>query len=159
MIGCKRDEVTKIATVAVHHLKDGEEGATWQFALRPIEVGLDRDGNPIRSCYVEIIQEPERKTAPAKSKELTAEQQRVYDILVNAVAEGGSVGIAGSAAPANTRAITRDMLTEYLKKQGWWDTANDDSSRARMSRRLNEIAGKHRIGLTERHVWPVYSVR
>jgi hypothetical protein len=154
LIGCKRDPATKIATVTVHHLKDGEEGDTWQFELRPIEIGIDRDGQPINSCYVQITQEPERKTTPAKPKELTAEQQRVYDILVNAVAEAGVAGLAGSAAPANTRAVTRDILSEYLKKQGWWDTANDDSSRAKMSRRLNEIAGKHRIGLTDRCVWP-----
>jgi hypothetical protein len=154
LIGCKRDPATKIATVTVHHLKDGEGGDTWQFELRPIDVGVDRDGNPITSCYVQITQEPDRKTPPVKSKELTAEQQRVYDILVNAVADVGVAGLAGSTAPANTRAVTRDTLTEYLKKQGWWDTANDDSSRAKMSRRLNEIAGKHRIGLTDRCAWP-----
>jgi hypothetical protein len=155
MIGCKRDSVTKIATAIVRHLKDGEEGDTWQFELNPIEVGVDRDGNPIISRYVQITEEPERRAAPPPGKSLSAEQQRVFDILVGAVAEVGIVGLAGSAAPANTRAITRDTFTEFLKHNGWWDAANDSSARAKMSSRLNEIAGKHRIGLTDRCVWPV----
>jgi hypothetical protein len=155
MIGCKRDSATKIATATVRHLKDGEEGDTWQFELKPIGVGVDRDGNPIVSRYVQITEEPERRTALAPGKSLSAEQQRVFDILVGAVAEVGTVGLAGSAAPANTRAITRDTFTEFLKRNGWWDAANDSSARAKMSSRLNEIAGKHRIGLTDRYVWPV----
>jgi hypothetical protein len=155
MIGCKRDSATKIAAATVRHLKDGEEGDTWQFELKPIEVGVDRDGNPIISRYVQITEEPERRTALACGKPLSAEQQRVFDILVGAVAEVGIIGLAGSAAPANTCAITRDTFTEFLKRNGWWDAANDSSARAKMSSRLNEIAGKHRIGLTDRYVWPV----
>jgi hypothetical protein len=155
MIGCKRDSATKIATATVRHLKDGEEGDTWQFELKPIEVGVDHDRNPIISRYVQITEEPERRAAPAPGKSLSAEQQRVFDILVGAVAEVGIIGLAGSAAPANTRAITRDTFTEFLKRNGWWDAANDSSARAKMSSRLNEIAGKHRIGLTDRYVWPV----
>jgi hypothetical protein len=32
--------------------KDGEEGDKWAFELRVVEVGVDRDGNPITSCSV-----------------------------------------------------------------------------------------------------------
>jgi hypothetical protein len=156
MIGCKRDEATKIATVTVHRLKDGEEGDAWSFELRPMEIGADRSGRPIVSRYVQITEEPERNLTTTKTgrAKLSAEQQRIYDILIEAVAAEGVAGLAGSAAPANTRAITRTTLVEYLKRGGWWDKEKDHSSRSKMSARLNELAGKHAIGLTEQHVWP-----
>jgi hypothetical protein len=42
---------------------------------------------------------------------------------------------------------------KYLKAAGWWDSENEKSSRERMRSRLNELAGKRAIGLTETHLW------
>lgn len=158
MIGVKRDPATKIATATVLRLKDGEEGDAWSFELRPIEVGVDRDGRPIVSRYVQITEEPERNSTTAKAHvKLSAEQQRIYDILLEAVAAQGIVGLAGSMAPPGILTITRATLVEYLKRGGWWDKEKDHSSRSKISARLNELAGKHAIGLTEQHVWPVFN--
>jgi hypothetical protein len=148
------DESRRSSTAAVVCYKDGEEGDTWTFELRPAEIGTDRDGNPITSCSVEVTQEPERKVAAAKSKPLSAAQQRVYDILLTAIIEAGEAGLAGDAAPRGTPAVTRDLLKAYTKKAGFWDD-DDKSSRTRLSARLNEPAGKKAIGLTAKHVWPL----
>jgi hypothetical protein len=99
IIGCKRDQTSKIATASVLRLKDGEEGDSWSFGLRPLVIGIERQGRPIESCYVEVTTAPERRPTAAKSAKLTEAQQRVYNILVGAVAEAGDVG-RGAAWPA-----------------------------------------------------------
>jgi hypothetical protein len=152
------DESRRSATATVVRYKDGEEGDTWTFELRPAEIGTDRNGTPITSCSVEVTIEPERKIAAAKSYRLSPAQQRVFDILLNASIEAGTTGLAGVAAPRGTRAVTRDMLKAYAKKSGWWDAEDDKSSRTRFSARLNELAGKHAIGLSAEHVWPARGV-
>jgi hypothetical protein len=148
------DENRRSATATVVRYKDGEEGDAWTFELRPAELGTDRDGDPIASCSVEVTKEPERKIAAAKPSSLSPAQQRVYDIVLTASIEAGAAGLAGDAAPRGARAVTREMLKAYAKAAGWWDVENDKSSRARFAARLNELAGKHVIGLTAAHVWP-----
>jgi hypothetical protein len=159
MWGVVRDEVTGRATATVARYKDGEEGDTWTFELRPVELAIDRDGNPITSCAVEITTEPVRKTAAAKNRApLSTQQQRVFDIVRLATAEAGQPGLAGEAAPRSIRAITRATLKVYAKTAGWWDDSTekaDESSRAKLNARLNELATKRAIGLTAEHVWPV----
>jgi hypothetical protein len=147
------DETRRSATAAVVRFKDGEEGDAWTFELRPAEVGTDRDGTPITSCFVEVTIEPERKSTPAKTARLSDAQQRVFDILLTAITEAGQPGLAGGAAPARTRAITREMLKRYAVAAGWWEADKEKSSRSRLAARLNEMAGKHMVGLTAEHVW------
>ena len=62
------DDTKLTANATVARRKDGEEGDMWAFELRVVEVGVDRDGNPITSCSVEVTKEPERKTAAVKRK-------------------------------------------------------------------------------------------
>jgi hypothetical protein len=148
------DESRRNATATVVRYKDGEEGDTWTFELQPAEIGADRDGNAIISCSVEVTTEPERRKPISKARALSDAQQRVFDILLNASIETGVAGLAGDAAPRGTRAVTRETLKAYAKAAGWWDDENDKTSRTRFSARLNELAGKHAIGLTAAHVWP-----
>lgn len=148
------DDTCRSATATVARYKDGEEGDAWTFELCPAELGIDREGNSIVSCSVDVTAEPERKIAAAKSSPLSPAQQRIFDILLTATIEAGEAGLAGEAAPRGTRAVTKETLKAYAKKAGWWDDENDKSSRARFTARLNELAGKHAIGLTAEHVWP-----
>ena len=136
------------ATASVVRYKDGEEGDTWTFELRPTELGTDREGNPITSCSVEITTEPARKRSAAKSSPLSLAQQRIFDILLTATIEAGVPGLAGEEAPRGVRAITRETLKAHAKAKGWWDDSDDKSSRTRFAARLNELAGKRAIGLT-----------
>jgi hypothetical protein len=147
------DESRGGATATVVRYKDGEEGDAWSFEIRPAEIGTDREGNSISSCSVEVTAVPERKIAATKSSPLSPAQQRVFDIVVAAVAESGVAGLAGDLAPAATRAVARETLKAYAKAAGWWDEEDDKSSRTRFSARLNELAGKHAIGLTAAHAW------
>lgn len=49
-------EVTKkgtARTLSIIKQKDGDTGQTWGFALLPVEIDDDEDGEPIRSCVVQ----------------------------------------------------------------------------------------------------------
>jgi RecA/RadA recombinase len=148
------DASSRSATASIVHYKDGEEGDTWTFELCPTEIGIDRNGNPIMSCSVDVTAEPERKITAAKSSSLSPAQQRVFDIVVTACIDDGVAGLAGDAAPPGTRAVTREILKGYAKSAGWWDDSNDKSSRTKFGARLNELARKRAIGLTAAHIWP-----
>lgn len=155
MIGVRRKEGTTQATATVFRSKDGEEGDTWTFELAPQEIAVDRNGAPIKSCFVVVTIEPARKlTSKPANAPLPAAQQRFYEIILNASIEAGVPGLAGEAAPRTMRAITRETLKQYAKAAGWWDPDDEHSSRSKFSARLNELAGKHVIGLTGTHVWP-----
>lgn len=159
MIGVKRSDGTRTGTATVKTAKDFEEGTSWTFELRTEEIGLDRHGKPIVGAYAELTSDPALSgAAPAKIKKPSDAQQRVYDILVEAVIDRGVAGLAGDATPPTQRAITRDTLKQYCKKKGWWDSTDaktEKRCRERLRARLNELAGKHAIGLTDEHVWLV----
>ena len=93
MVSIIRDEATRKATAEVVRYKDGEEGDTWSFELRQLELGTDRDGCPITSCYVDIIEEPARRAKPKVRAALTDKQRRVYDIVLEAINSAGVVGL------------------------------------------------------------------
>jgi hypothetical protein len=42
-------------TATVTKLKDGEDGAKFFFKLMPVEIGIDSDGDPVKSCVVEPL--------------------------------------------------------------------------------------------------------
>jgi hypothetical protein len=60
----------------VEKQKDGQEGLTFPFRLRPIEVGLDEEGKPITSCVVE----PDREVLATRAA-LTEPQGVAVSIL------------------------------------------------------------------------------
>jgi hypothetical protein len=147
-----------VSTAEVVRFKDGKEGATIEFDLHSIEVGTDRRGVPLTSCFVNILREPsgvdigsERPAGP----KLSAAQQRLFDVISRAIDESGSRLEQDTGIPPGTRAISREMAKRYAKTSGWWEEGNDKSANSRFNSRLNELAGKKAIGLTDRSIWKV----
>ena len=102
MWGVTRSEQGGPATARLCRYKDGQEGASWVFDVRPTEIGRSRDGAPITTCYVEIVTEPERTGKPAgrfSPEKLPDAQRRFYQIIVEAIAGSGVADLAGEAAP------------------------------------------------------------
>jgi hypothetical protein len=148
LIGCKRDPATKIATVTVHHLKDGEEGDTWQFELRPIEIGVDHDRNPITSCYVEIAQEPERQVA-AKAAHISPLAQKFLNALHNALAGDDVVMHLGR------RAVTLELWKAECFALGLLDRDKPGGDKSLWSKYRRELIAANRIACNERIVWTI----
>lgn len=43
---------------SIYKMKDGEEGRSWSFKLRPVTLGIDEDGEEITSCVIEMVEPP-----------------------------------------------------------------------------------------------------
>jgi hypothetical protein len=61
---CDKADGTPRATVTVGRMKDGPEGDTWSFELRPMEIGVDRNGCAISAAYVVLTDFPARREPP-----------------------------------------------------------------------------------------------
>jgi hypothetical protein len=83
----------------------------------------------------------------------TAAEQRLIDIINNALIDAGTFVIDTTIVPANVRAITRDTLKSYCTTAGWWSSDKENIRRAHFSRALNTLAGKSIIGLSTEYVW------
>jgi len=149
MIGCKRDSATKVATVNVRHLKDGEEGDTWQFELMPIEVGVDRDGNPITSRYVQITQEPERRTAPAKPAHVSPVGLKFLNALHNAL-------VGDTELHHGRSAVTLELWKAECFKIGLLERDKTPKQiSALWSKYRLELIAANRIACDEKMAWTI----
>ena len=83
--GVARNDVgdTPRATIKIARMKDGEEGDEWSFELRQVDIGTDRDGKTLTSCYVEIVAEPGQDSGAPSKRNLPPLARKFYDALVN----------------------------------------------------------------------------
>ena len=69
MTRCDKPDGTPHATIKVDRMKDGEEGDSWSFELRQMEVGQDRNGKTVVGAYAVVTDLPaKREGKPIKEK-------------------------------------------------------------------------------------------
>ena len=116
-----------------------------------MSAAIDDDGDPITSCVV--VPDDAAKSAAIK---LTEQQQHFVEILYQSIAEcpATPIELQGTATvPNGVTAVTRDVLKKYCVARGWFDDDQDNRRRAKLSKMLNTLAAKKRVGLTDRFVW------
>lgn len=140
-----RDESSGEATATVARYKDGEEGDTWSFRLRTLEIATDRDGNPINSCAVEITAEPERKAGSrSKRKPMSGLGKKFYDALCDALAGENVATVRGR------KAVSKDDWRREAQARGLIDLTVADKDEIKRNRSLFD---KYRLQLiTENYV-------
>jgi archaellum biogenesis ATPase FlaH len=153
LIGITKSELC--STARLEELRDGEAGLNWRVKLTAVLVGLDRNQKERFETVAETVSNPViDAVSETKSKpKLTPEQKRVYDILTDALTDVGALRPGVKAVPHGQKAVTRDDLKQQLVEKGFLDLQKPDSSRARMSKYLNQLAGKKVIGTTAEYVW------
>lgn len=147
-----------IATAEVVVFKDGPEGASVEFSLSMLEVGTDSKGNALLGGYVNVLKEPSNCEGQRKPTgghvSLSAQQQRMFDIIRKALDEAGTAQPGDLAVPPQCKAISREMAKHYAKTEGWWNEATSDkSANSNFNNKLNELAGKHAIMLSAKSIW------
>jgi hypothetical protein len=134
----------------IEALKDGDEGLSWRFQVT--EKRNQKDGfTPV--C--ETISEPRRDGGSenkAKPK-LTGEERRFFDILAEAVLEAGQIVQASDTIPANVKVLTREYFKKCLLRRGFVDAEKPDSLRAKVSKYINQLAGKKVVGTNDLYIW------
>jgi hypothetical protein len=135
------DDTKLTANATVARTKDGEEGDTWTFELRVVEVGTDRDGNPIMSCSVEVTVEPERKTTKKREKKPPSPLgakflQALQDVFA-----------AGATVPyQNWKAVKLDLWRAESERMNLLEKSDQKDAK----RRADVSFHKHKRELIER---------
>lgn len=144
-------------TAAIHYMKDGEEGLSWQFRLVPYLLREATETQAaVSTCIVDIVQEPAsvKRAETGRNRKLPVMASRLFDIIKEAVSEAGSNLPGDPIVPHDLRSISRQILKSYTETRGWVDPERSpDSIRAQLNTNLNTLADKKLIGLTKEHLW------
>ena len=146
------------STAAIHHMKDAEAGATWQFRLQQMVL---REGGAtsqfVAAAVVEITAEPGEAQQGATSEptvKLGDRPRLLFNILREAVQEMGQQVQGDLNVPHHARAINREHLKRYLPIRGYWDGEKPtNSNRATFSADLKTLKARGVIGLTDQWAW------
>jgi hypothetical protein len=119
------DGDTPRATVTIGRMKDGEEeGLTWAFEVRSVQVGTDRNGNPKFGGYVVVVDEPAAKEAAAtKGRKEPATQSALRAAFTEALDTTGKTIRIRSDGPTVKAVPVSDVLAEFRKRHV---TGSDD---------------------------------
>jgi hypothetical protein len=134
----------------IEHLKDGEEGLLWRFRITE-----KRDQKAGFTPLIETISKPQREpdTETKTKPTLTGEEHRLVDILAEAILAEGKTVPATDTVPVNVKVVTRDYFKKCLQDRGFVDADKPDSMRAKVSKYINQLAGKKLIGTNDLYIW------
>jgi hypothetical protein len=138
-----------VATVEL--AKDMPSGATITAALKPVELGTDQDGDPIKSCAVVPVDGPPA-TFRDHRKGLTSMQKLAYRALADAVNDHGVAPQASVRIPAARSVVTTDRWREYFYKL---HTGEPEAKKKAFNRASQELVGLFKVGIWEGQVWIV----
>lgn len=149
--GCSR--------VRIGEMKDGPEGVAWNFRLAPFDLGdtASEIGSESWTCVVETLTHPaEAQPCATKSKRSPmGVEGDLLKVIRQAVDKSGEIGIAGEAAPAPTRAVTRANLKHHCEILAWQTDGPANSQRAMLSKNLSKLRSRGLIEFDKRVVWIV----
>jgi hypothetical protein len=84
---------------------------------------------------------------------VTGEERRFMDILHEAILEAGETKPASETLPANVKVVTREHFKKCLLDRGFVDADKPNSMRAKVSKYINQLAGKKLIGTNDLYIW------
>jgi KaiC/GvpD/RAD55 family RecA-like ATPase len=146
-----RDDAAGISTAIITKQRDGSIGHEFAFRLRPIEIGRDRDGEPVTSCVVDQAEDlaPKQKARP----KLSAAQVRALELLTEAIARDGKVPSASSHIPPNTACVTEALWREYCGKGAISSSDKPDSKLKAFKRAARELIAAGQVSKWDCWVW------
>jgi hypothetical protein len=106
--------------IAISKARDGEEGPLSGFSLRWMELGLDRDGEPFRSCFVEPTIDGGAGTRAAAAVRAKMDQsERVFRDAFAEIsdAKGTEISVRGDG-PAVRAVHMSDLEDEFKRRYG-----------------------------------------
>jgi hypothetical protein len=143
--------VTGEVIVTVEWAKDFAEGTEVVSRLEVVELGTDRDGDPITSMIVV----PAEGSSPSarKAGKLSVRQRRAKDALAEAVLAHGVDLPSSYRLPSSLKGITSDQWREELYRRKVIDEQTTKNPRARFGEVRDQLADKRLIGVRDDWVW------
>jgi hypothetical protein len=144
-VAVKRDAQSNII-VTVEWMKDGPEGAKIVSRLEQVEVGTDEDDEPITSCVIVPTDATEQKRPTGAAK-------IAFDLLCEALAEGGKVPPANDHIPKNTRTCDVGLWRSFCYAGTIAETDKPDTKQKAFVRAFRQLKRLGLIGIWNDHVW------
>lgn len=158
---------TMTGTVTAHKVRSGRQGILGGYALKPMELGDDDDGDKV-STLVAIEADPAHaRTDKRKARQrMTPEQKAWWNALQIAFHEMGELKKPHPEMP-EVLTIMRSPLYAILRREGLFDADNRavdsktlegptaKAERDKLRTKLSGFEGRGLIGFDKEHVWLV----
>lgn len=146
------------STATIHHMKDSEAGASWQFRLIPMVLReASATSQLVAAAVVEMVALPgeaQQRATNLDRIQLGDRPKLLLKILREAIQEMGTSVRGDPNIPHDARAISRENLKKYLPLRGYWDKDKpSNSNRATFSADLKTLCARGAIGLNDEYAW------
>ena len=104
------DEASGIRTMRVTKQRDLPTDGEFAFRLRAVELGCDSDGDPVRSCVVEYLDDAPASSSHSKAAKLSPGAARALGLLRTLIIDGGAPAAGNDHIPAGKL---------YVREEAW----------------------------------------
>ena len=148
---------TKVITAAAGKMREGEDGATFLFRLRQVELGPDKWGRMVTSCTVEPLDEADIASRRAKAtlERLTAQQRDGLEALRDAAERTGRRITNSPDYPRNRPIVTEGEWEAEFYRCAFSDSDKQDTKRKAFKRVRDVLREKRVVGAYNGHFWTV----
>lgn len=129
---------TGVRNVTLMKAKDGADNLAWSFALAVVEIGTDDDGEPITTCVVENVTEPNFGGTGKARKQSSPPSQRLFFASLDEALSDRSEQVRPYADGPIITAVRRDAIREVFFRSHPAET--DNAKRVAFNRALNAAA-------------------
>jgi RecA-family ATPase len=148
----RQEPKSLIATACVSAMKDGSEDAEWAFQICPDEIGVDRNGDPIWACHVELTGEPKQAASKQHRARMGKWAKTAFRALKEAVDECGRTPPASNHIPHGVRVVTIEQWRQYAYSRGI-STGGDRAQQKAFKTATDQLIGDALVGAWNEHVW------
>jgi hypothetical protein len=137
-----------IKSVTVTKANDQDHGELTNFKLEPYELGLDEDGDPIRTF---ILGRDVPASAATASKELSPKQRLAMDALLEVLLKQGQPAPTDYGLPSGTSVVAAEAWKTEMLRRNILDP--DKNPHARYNDIRDGMKVKAIIGSRDKVVW------
>ncbi len=123
-IEVSRQEDDNFSTVKVVKQRDMEMAEDMFFGLKSVCIGVNRHNEEVKSCVVNVIEQPET-TQKDRGQRLNDMQQFVYDALIETLISYGKERTPRQGMSA-VKCVTYDQLADTMQEMGYKDLYDKD---------------------------------
>ena len=144
-----KKEVDGTVITEVELMKDGPEGEQTGSRLEVVEVGIDDDGDQLRSC---IIVPAEVSTTTRKPK-VMGQAQIALDLLRKAIAQAGEIAPVSNHIPGGQLVVSLNLWRDYCKSGGLAAGDNEEAFKKAWQRVRDKLLSTGNIRIWSDVVW------
>lgn len=142
--------------VTIEKQRDGPTGESFAFELEVVDLGVDSDGDTVRTVIVKHLQDGESRFRQAKPRGLQPTAKMGFQALEEAILQYGEpMGSGSSTIPAGVRAVRiEDWRRQYYLRIGR-DTGEtkDETAKKAFQRARMQLAAAGHVGMSDPWAW------